>query len=695
MRKYIISASAALLLLGPCMANAQDAPSQDKRQNIRIKAEGYERFKNVGYMMLFNDRNTVYSSQSRPLFTTKAMKDYAINPTASSFALIDNKRVNINRLEGSISNMQVRSLSFKNSRPQAVIYSSDARFLNVMDDAGLVHVLSIEDKYREVRSFQLQSTAQQLLMSSNNNFLVAINDKDLDVYNYETGEIRKHIPMGAQINAVRFNTGNSQMAVACNNGEISIYDTKDFNVNQVIPGNSAAYDIDFHAEGKYLAVVADESNIKLINLKKTSEVLGVNLKGGVSQVRLLDSADGRDVLLTKEGMAQDGDADFAFVTITDLLPYYSDRIKKGLDAYLDEWVKMRPDETAEQYRQRVNEENRRAEARRVENELATQMAGDMVSLSTVSIVGYNRDNGMLTISLDNLNDVYLEMPEDDVITFGNPDDLIFSDVVYGLTAEDSFEIIYAKVYNRQTGKTYTFDNLNRNSLDFLAEGNNFVDINLVQQASMEDVILQGFKEEVMESAKAQNLISDHTHISVNTSVEPAYDANGRKITNYNVDFNYQVDADFSAKDDFAAGRYRIEQSAAATAMLAIAKRAFEQDFAQYIKAGKKVVITITGSADALPINGKIGYDGGYGTFDGAPCFLDGALRGVSVSKASGITQNEQLAFLRAQGVRAYLQREMPSLNEMNAEYVYHVELSKGTGGEYRRIHLRFSFVDAF
>lgn len=694
MKRFFIFAS-ALFFICTGQMKAQNVNNDMKIRRSLIKSEQFEKFQNVSFLTLFNDEKSVYSVRSLKLVESKNYKGYTINPTGSTFAFVNKDRVVIYNLSGSINTMKDKSISLKGNTPEAVVYSADARFLNIIDNTGIVHVLSIENKYTEERSFQLKEMSRQLEMSGNNYFLTATNDKIVRIYNYENGEMRKMIETDSHINAVRFNSTSTQMAVACSNGTVSIYDTKDFKLIQTLDGLVMASDVAFHEEGKYLAVVIDDSNINLVNLKKPTEIHNISLASGVSQVRLLRSTEGEDLLYTKEGQTNNGNAAFVFVTLSDLLPYYTNQIIDELNARLDDWTKMRPDETAEQYRLRVNDETRAAEARRIENEIATRLAGDMVSLSTISVVGYNRDNGMLTMNLDNLNDVYLEMPEEDVLAFGNPEDLVFSDVVYGVNSEDSFEIIYAKVYNKSNGKTYTFDNLNRESLAFLAGGNNFVDIELVQQANMEDVILQGFKEEVVENAKAQKLISDHTNISVNTSVEPAFDANGNKITNYNVDFKYQVESEFSAKDDFAAGRYRIEQSAAATSMLTIAKKAFEKDFAQYIKEGKKVVISVTGSADALPINGKIQYDGCYGNFADAPYYLNGELKSVSVSKASGITQNEQLAFLRAQGVKAYLQKEMPQLNKMNTEFRTNVELAAGTGGEYRRIHVRFTFVDAF
>jgi hypothetical protein len=148
-------------------------------------------------------------------------------------------------------------------------------------------------------------------------------------------------------------------------------------------------------------------------------------------------------------------------------------------------------------------------------------------------------------------------------------------------------------------------------------------------------------------------------------------------------------------EDFPAGKFQIAQSNAANSMLQIVSQAFEKDFSQYIKPGKKVVIKITGSADALPISGQIAYDGSFGEFFNEPYYLGGDLSTISLTKNSGIRNNEQLAFARAIAVKNYIANNIRALDSMNTDYKYAVEVSDRKGGEYRRISVEFLFVDTF
>ena len=78
-----------------------------------------------------------------------------------------------------------------------------------------------------------------------------------------------------------------------------------------------------------------------------------------------------------------------------------------------------------------------------------------------------------------------------------------------------------------------------------------------------------------------------------------------------------------------------------------------------------------------------------------PYYKDGNLDNITVTKESGITQNEQLALLRAAGVMDYVKNNITTLKNTNNEFEYHVEVAKERGGEYRKINIEFVIVDAF
>jgi hypothetical protein len=290
--------------------------------------------------------------------------------------------------------------------------------------------------------------------------------------------------------------------------------------------------------------------------------------------------------------------------------------------------------------------------------------------------------------------IYLPVPVDEVTDFTDPSQISMSDVQYGVLPDDTFEIVYARVTNNANGKTYVYDNLLREVMDFM-NTDDAISIELLQQQRMEEIKLNELREKVVAEAKSRNVISDHTNITVDSKVSNDYDADGNKILNYQVKFSYEVEPGFSATEDFAAGKYRIEESGAGSAMVEIVKKAFEGDLKQYVVAGKKLRVNLLGTADATPILHTLAYDGCYGDIEEEPVYIDRQLNALSVTTKSGIEENEQLALLRALGVQDYLEKNVDGFTTMNRDYRYDVEVSKDKGSEFRRITATFIFVDAF
>lgn len=614
-----------------------------------------------------------------------------MNPAGSNYALLSRKKDKglVEIMDVWSQKKVIRSLE-EVSLPEAICYSADSRRFFVADAFSKLYVYETR-QYSQMAQWKLPAVAEILETSSNGYFVAAVSGNQLFVYNQETGNLRTTLFAEGKIGDIAFSNSSDLLGILTREGKLLIYDTRTFQVtNTITLSSQTCMSVAFHPEEKYVVVLTSPEEMVFINmLDPTDRTVLKDTDKGLTYLKFLK--DGKQNIY----LTHNTDISVKYKQLKGLSRNLTKLMTDELNARMEEWAKMQPGETLEEYQARVNEESRLQQARLFEQEIATELADGLVMQSDVSLGGYNHETSMLTLNFDNMPQIYLTVPEEEVSSFQNASDLEFRDVVYGMTKNEKFEIIYANVFNKATGKSYEFNNLERQSLDFLQSQDDFVPIELVQQSSMEDVKLQAIKDDVVSSAKQNNLISDHTNIKVSSNVVSDVDAEGRKITNYKVNFNYTVEGNYSIQEDFAAGKYKIEQSHAAVSMLEIVTRAFAQDFAQYIKPGKKVIIKLTGSADALKINGSIVYDGCYGNFVEEPYYLDGLLNTITVTDKTGIRKNEQLAFMRAIGVKDYMVQHIPSLQTMQTDYQYHIELAEGTGGEFRRINVEFVFVDAF
>ncbi len=637
----------------------------------------------------YNGKKT-FNLRNLPLSTTSGeVSSMKINPSGTSFAILTRK--------GEKSTVSVHDLwkakkelhEFKEvEQPTGICYTPDAKHLLIATGNELR--MFDARTFVETDKMEMPFAAHMMTVSPNGYYLAATDGTRLTIWNLESKSIRKEFDPGVKVNSIAFSDDGNTFAVLTDDGGLSTYDTQQFFILQNYDAMGQALHCAFHPEGKYISVVSGDKRIAVVNLLDGSDRSYIdNAAGGTTDARFVK--DGKQQIFLTYNTA----ASIMYKLMSELTPYYTKLLADELEEKMNDWMKQMPNESLEEYKLRVNEETRAKQMRLFEQEIATRMADNMVQMATVSFGNYNPESNMLAVNFDNMPSIYLDVPANEVGDFMDPGNLEFRNAKYGLTKEDKFELVYADVYNKSTGKTYTFDNQERRSLDFLNTDDKFVPLEVIQQSNMEEMRLMEIKENVVQTAKQANAISDHTSISVNSNVVSTTDANGEKIMNYVVNFSYQVEQGYSTQEDFGPGKYKAEDSGAAMSMLAIIKQAFEGEFAPYVKSGKKLQIKITGMADALPINGKIAYDGCYGDYTDEPVYKDNNLSSLTVTKAGGVTQNEQLAFLRALGVNNYISKNINGFSAMNTDYKYYIEVTKGKGGEFRRINVELTFIDAF
>ncbi len=683
---------AALALSAPLTVVGQSKVEVAKTLNYRqpVTPSGMDHYQ---YSSYFYNGKRSYNLKGFELNSLPyAVQSLKVNPAGASYALLGRN--------GSRSCVRIFDVLKAGAKPvyefagleeaTALCYTADSRNLVVADGQGSLAVYETR-AYELLRRIPLPVgfVPTELTADANNYFVAATGGFAVVVVNMEANTVRTRIDCGGMARAAAFSDDGAYLGILAGD-HLDLYSTNDFTKVQSFGDLGGATSFSFHPDGKYVAVALNGRTLKFLNLTDPTDfALLTEPAGGVSRVQFL--RDGKNQIY----LSYNAEKALKYQVLKGFLPNYTRRLRDELNQRMLDWCKRKPGETDEEFNARVNEETKQKQKKLFANQISTSLAGDLLAQSTVTLGKYNPDKGTLVLNLDNMPPIYLRVPREEVADFSDASQLEFSDAVYGLTKDDRFELIYAKVHNRSTGKEYVFDNLEQQSLDFLQTDDSFVPLDLIQQAGREEVTLERIKKEIVAEAKQKQLISDHTNIQVRTDVVSDIDAAGRRIKNYKIEFSYTVDADYSVKEDFPAGQYQLEKSQAAMSTLRIIRQALEQEFSQYIKAGKKVAVRVTGSADALPINGVIAYDGCYGDFNNEPYYLDGNLSNITVTRKEGIRQNEQLAFMRAQGVKNYIEKNISSLGQMDVQYISNIELADGCGGQFRRINVTLTFFDAF
>ena len=679
----------AAMFCGQTMAQVVEKRGFDSQKKINA-------FDNTTFCTAYLSDGALYTMRDIAINDVRKIERIVFNPTGSSIALLRAKNP-ISIYSFRDRNKKLFELKEKRKKlkakpmPVSMCYSADARSFIVGNSLGEIVIYDTKE-YMPLAYIQGEAPATALAMSSNNYFIAAAAGQNINIWNFQTKELRKAIPMPAVVKEVTFSPDAALLAVTTDDNHLTIIDTKNWDKVDIFDKLGGTLSSpSFHPEGKYISVVKDGKNIEIINLKNgVVEQDIVDPTGGVTGGRFFKNNQNSEVFLLTNRTKQ-----MVFWDANGLNPFYGKIMGREVDAKMNEWVKMMQGESMEDYAIRVNDETRIKQQQLFAQEVATALAGDRISMDNPFIDGYDASNNMLNIGFKGLPSIGLEVPSNEAGDFKDGK-MKFSNAVYVLNDKDEFELAYVEVTNETTNKVYIYDNIGRTKLTALEADENFVPLEIMQQATREEAQFAEIKEQVIEEKKQDKLITDNTQINVKTEVIPGVDANGKKILNYKVGYQYEViNKEFSAKEDFPSGGYNIERSNAAMSLMKIIKNAFEGDFAKYLSEGKQVKVIITGSADAAPIRGRLVYDGRYGEFVDEPYYKDGNLDNITVTKAGGITQNEQLALMRAAGVKTYIEKNVTTLGNTKNEYEYHVEVAKERGGEFRKINVEFVIMDAF
>lgn len=677
------------LALASSLSMSADNPRSEYYIKLNAKPQMVRPYATTLYNAAGNEVTTLRGNHVAQI--GDSIISFEINPAGINFLVVskDKKGTKSAFFRTDVADRRIGKFNNKQfGTPASVSYTADGRSLLLATEKG-INVVEPK-KFELLRTIDTEFLPTEMIVSKDGYFLAVTDGKNVTVYNFEEGKPRKTWKLDENVTDMKFSPDNSRFAILTDDGLLEIYDTRNFTLKQDLDDLGRGLGFSYNLDGKYVGVITSPETILVINLLRPDERILYNSDyGATDEIVFLPDSNQKTLMFYNDSLGLHAKR------MPSLEPYYAKLMADEVSVLMNDWLAMQPGETMEQYRTRVTDETRAQRQRLFEDEISTRFANNLISMSTVSLGNYDRANQVLEVDFDNMPSIFLPVPEADVTAFADGKDLTFTDAEYGLLPNDSFELIYAKVHNGANGRTYIYDNRDRRTIDFLEGDENVVSIAVIRQQQMEEMKLQELRERVIEEAKSDNIITNHTNIAVKSRVEPTYDANGNKIMNYIISVSYEVEPGFSAQEDFGPGKYHVEESGAANSMLRIIKEALEGDFARYVKDGKKVLIRISGTADSTPVARTIPYDGSYGDFEDEIVYKDGTMTGMTVDKKGGITQNEQLAFLRAYGVKDFIEKNIPALEKMNSDYRYDISVAEGKGSEFRRITTDFTFVDAF
>jgi hypothetical protein len=220
---------------------------------------------------------------------------------------------------------------------------------------------------------------------------------------------------------------------------------------------------------------------------------------------------------------------------------------------------------------------------------------------------------------------------------------------------------------------------------------------LAQVVANRERAMQRYAEGALAALPNEEKLYDESYITVVADLIDTFWADGTMHLDLVYRLSYNCKHLEGYTDDYALGTYDVDSSNSARAICNLTKRFVEEELRDVFERGKEVEVILSSSADGTEFTQAVEYDGRYGDFRYCPVVFNGERLRISVDRETGIRNNCQLAYMRAQGVRAYLEENIAALRgTVNSyRYVTHSYRDSVNTHYYRRSSIEMRVRDVF
>lgn len=224
-------------------------------------------------------------------------------------------------------------------------------------------------------------------------------------------------------------------------------------------------------------------------------------------------------------------------------------------------------------------------------------------------------------------------------------------------------------------------------------------LSAIRQYLQEDIdhrqrTMQRNAEQLLIALPNDQKLYDETYIAIRTALVDGVSDDGTPELNYVFDISYNCRHLEGYTDDYPLGIFHYDSSNSARAICNLTKTFVEGILDDIFRPSKRVSVKIFSTTDGVELSRTIPYDGSYGNFRYMPVSFNNEQLRISVD-TTGIRNNCQLAYIRAQSVRHFLQHNIRNLARTRNDYSYVTRSYSDTGAFYRRSSIELTVHDAF
>lgn len=676
----------SLFLVGAFMANAQvdtvlEVRHYDYSSDIVHSANQLYR------VVIAGNKGRIATWKDILVTNTRPATAMALSPSGSNFAVANAKaEIEIWSLEKR--NTSMGHIQAHEGEIKALDYSRDTRYLL---SAGLDKSVKIWDTkdWSLSKHLPCMHPVNAACFSPSGALIACDQGNDIVVFNFARNMAVQGLNAGhtQPVVKVKFSDDGQYLMSLDQGGMLNVWRIADGEVWRKVAIAGQVVDADIHHDNKYLATLDGQGELKIWNLKKEVLIQTLVSKEAGRSVHFGYDYDKGSALLVH------CDKKYCYIWNVDRLePAFDVLAARMHDSRMNCWNGKRTNETSEAYARRVSDSLgiQRVQAM---NEVLTELGQKWRPLGKPRRSGYDREQKGYILTFPGLKPFVLKMAETAGADFEKDFDRCeFKNPIYTLDERDNFGLAYLEVNDPVKQQTYYLDEQNRHPL----VQKKMVAGSIVKKVGEEEVVLKQKLKHYFDKEKAEQRVSDNVKVSVEACPKEGIGQDGRPVVDYHITYSYEVlKTEKKEVGDWLPGRYMLAESNAATASVRVIRETFEKELAEYLTPGRNITIKITGSADGAPILKAIKYSGDYGDFVSEPYFLNGNMDNISISYKTGISSNNQLAFLRTYGVRHFIEQDIPVLQKTTNTFEHRVFVAQERGNEFRRVSIEITIHDAF
>lgn len=638
-------------------------------------------------IVIAGNKGRISTWQDILVTNTRPAAAISLSPSGNNFAVADDKfGIEIWSLEKR--NVSLARLKKHAGAINALDYSLDTRYLLSAGADKYVRIWDTKD-WTLAKSLPCMYPVNAACFSPNGYFIACDQGNDIVVFNFTKTMAIQGLNAGHKepVIKVKFSDDGKYLLSLDRGGKVNLWQLSDGEIWRELELPGKIVDADIHHNNKYLATVDATGEVQIRNLKKNVLIQTLHSKEAGKTIHFSYDYAKESALLIH------CDKRYCYIwDIVRLEPAFDLLAAQMQEKRMNEWSGKRRLETSEDYARRVND-SLQIQNRKIRKEVLTELGLKWRPLQKPQRSNYDAGQKGYILTFPKINPFVLKVEEEDRADFEkNFDQCEFRHPVYTLDEKDDFGLSYLEINDPVKKRVYYLDNQNIHP----RIRQKMVSGAIVKKVGEEEVVLKQKLKDYFEKEIAEQRISDNVRVNVEARPKEGIGEDGLSVVDYHIAYSYEVmKTDKKEVGDWAPGRYLLAESNAAAASVQVIRETFEKELSDYITSGKNVTIKITGSADGTPILRPIKYSGVYGDFSGVPYYLNGNMDNISISYKSGISSNNQLAYLRTYGVRHFIEQEIPVLQKTRNQFEHHVFVSEARGNKFRRVSIEIIIHDAF